>query len=76
MIGTAGTNLDPRTAADHVIGYTIFNDWSARDLQAREMKVSLGPCKGKDSPRPPARGWSPPTSSPATTTPTASCGWA
>jgi len=26
----------------------VLNDWSARDLQRREMKVSLGPCKGKD----------------------------
>src|SRR5690242_3313629 len=31
-----------------VFGYTIFNDWSARDLQSREMKVNLGPAKGKD----------------------------
>jgi 2-keto-4-pentenoate hydratase/2-oxohepta-3-ene-1,7-dioic acid hydratase in catechol pathway len=33
---------------DAIFGYTIFNDWSARDLQSREMKVSLGPAKGKD----------------------------
>jgi 2-keto-4-pentenoate hydratase/2-oxohepta-3-ene-1,7-dioic acid hydratase in catechol pathway len=34
---------------DHTIfGYTIFNDFSARDLQSREMRVSLGPAKGKD----------------------------
>src|SRR4051794_25813757 len=32
-----------------VFGYTVLNDWSARDLQRREMKVSLGPAKGKDS---------------------------
>ncbi|WP_436520615.1 fumarylacetoacetate hydrolase family protein [Actinoplanes sp. HUAS TT8] len=31
-----------------IFGYTIFNDWSARDLQSREMRVSLGPAKGKD----------------------------
>jgi 2-keto-4-pentenoate hydratase/2-oxohepta-3-ene-1,7-dioic acid hydratase in catechol pathway len=31
-----------------VFGYTVFNDWSARDLQSREMKVNLGPAKGKD----------------------------
>ncbi len=31
-----------------IVGYTIVNDWSARDLQAREMKVGLGPAKGKD----------------------------
>src|SRR2546430_1006907 len=29
-------------------GFTIMNDWSARDLQRREMKVGLGPAKGKD----------------------------
>jgi 2-keto-4-pentenoate hydratase/2-oxohepta-3-ene-1,7-dioic acid hydratase in catechol pathway len=34
---------------DGIFGYTIFNDWSARDLQRREMKVGLGPAKGKDS---------------------------
>ncbi|KQZ08343.1 hydroxylase [Agromyces sp. Root1464] len=46
--GSDGSNLDPVEAADHIFGYTIFNDWSARDIQAREMKVRLGPCKGKD----------------------------
>jgi fumarylacetoacetate (FAA) hydrolase len=29
-------------------GFTVMNDWSARDLQRREMKVGLGPAKGKD----------------------------
>jgi fumarylacetoacetate (FAA) hydrolase len=29
-------------------GFTIMNDWSARDLQASEMRVGLGPAKGKD----------------------------
>ncbi|KUL40166.1 fumarylacetoacetate hydrolase family protein [Actinoplanes awajinensis] len=31
-----------------IFGYTIFNDWSARDLQSREMTINLGPAKGKD----------------------------
>jgi 2-keto-4-pentenoate hydratase/2-oxohepta-3-ene-1,7-dioic acid hydratase in catechol pathway len=31
-----------------IVGYTIVNDWSARDIQAREMQVGLGPAKGKD----------------------------
>lgn len=35
-------------AADYIGGYLILNDWSARDLQRREMKVGLGPSKGKD----------------------------
>ncbi|WP_370964471.1 fumarylacetoacetate hydrolase family protein [Amycolatopsis sp. cg9] len=34
---------------DAIFGYTIMNDWSARDLQRREMRVNLGPAKGKDS---------------------------
>lgn len=46
--GSTGENLDPEAAGRHIFGYTIMNDWSARDLQSREMKVSLGPCKGKD----------------------------
>jgi 2-keto-4-pentenoate hydratase/2-oxohepta-3-ene-1,7-dioic acid hydratase in catechol pathway len=33
---------------EEIFGYTIFNDWSARDLQSREMRVNLGPAKGKD----------------------------
>ncbi|MGB4777346.1 fumarylacetoacetate hydrolase family protein [Microbacterium sp.] len=46
--GGGGANLSV-TEAEHVIfGYTIMNDWSARDLQGREMKVRLGPAKGKD----------------------------
>ncbi|HEY0932556.1 MAG TPA: fumarylacetoacetate hydrolase family protein, partial [Trebonia sp.] len=36
-------------AREHIFGYIVLNDWSARDLQRREMKVLLGPAKGKDS---------------------------
>ncbi|MGN6440618.1 MAG: fumarylacetoacetate hydrolase family protein, partial [Arthrobacter sp.] len=46
--GSDGRNLSADEAHRHIFGYTILNDWSARDLQRREMKVSLGPCKGKD----------------------------
>lgn len=35
-------------AAQHIAGYAIFNDWSARDIQGHEMRVGLGPSKGKD----------------------------
>jgi fumarylacetoacetate (FAA) hydrolase len=35
-------------ADQQIGGFTIMNDWSARDLQRREMKVGLGPAKGKD----------------------------
>lgn len=48
VAGSTGANLTPTAAADHIFGYTIMNDWSARDLQAREMRVRLGPAKGKD----------------------------
>jgi 2-keto-4-pentenoate hydratase/2-oxohepta-3-ene-1,7-dioic acid hydratase in catechol pathway len=35
-------------ALDAIVGYTIFNDWSARDIQFREMSVGIGPAFGKD----------------------------
>ncbi|MFI1572890.1 fumarylacetoacetate hydrolase family protein [Streptomyces anulatus] len=49
VIGRDGRDLTPAQAQDHIVGYTIFNDWSARDLQSAEMQVGLGPCKGKDT---------------------------
>jgi 2-keto-4-pentenoate hydratase/2-oxohepta-3-ene-1,7-dioic acid hydratase in catechol pathway len=49
VVGRAGRDLRPDRAGAHILGYTILNDWSARDLQLREMRVGLGPCKGKDS---------------------------
>jgi 2-keto-4-pentenoate hydratase/2-oxohepta-3-ene-1,7-dioic acid hydratase in catechol pathway len=49
VIGRDGASLTPEQAREHIFGYTVFNDWSARDLQAREMLVKLGPAKGKDS---------------------------
>jgi 2-keto-4-pentenoate hydratase/2-oxohepta-3-ene-1,7-dioic acid hydratase in catechol pathway len=49
VVGRDGASLTPEQAREHVFGYTVLNDWSARDLQAREMRVSLGPAKGKDS---------------------------
>ena len=48
VIGKAGSNLTPQQAGEHIAGYTIFNDWSARDLQFAEMRLGLGICKGKD----------------------------
>jgi len=48
VIGRSGANLTPREAGSHIAGYTIFNDWSARDLQIAEMRLMLGMCKGKD----------------------------
>ena len=49
VVGRDGASLTPEQARDHVFGYTVLNDWSARDLQFREMAVKLGPAKGKDS---------------------------
>ncbi|NNN28822.1 fumarylacetoacetate hydrolase family protein [Streptomyces sp. S3(2020)] len=49
VIGREGRDLTPERAREHIVGYTILNDWSARDLQSREMQVNLGPCKGKDT---------------------------
>lgn len=48
VIGKAGMNIKADEAEGHIFGYTIFNDWSARDVQRAEMKVGLGPAKGKD----------------------------
>ena len=48
VIGKAGKDIQPEQAQDHIFGYTIFNDWSARDLQVQEMKVNFGPVKSKD----------------------------
>ena len=48
VIGRPGRDLRPEEAGAHIAGYTIFNDWSARDLQLAEMRLGLGPCKGKD----------------------------
>ena len=35
-------------AGGRIAGFTVMNDWSARDLQSKEMSVGLGPAKGKD----------------------------
>ena len=48
VIGKGGINIQPADAPNHIFGYTIFNDWSARDIQRKEMAVGLGPAKGKD----------------------------
>ena len=48
VIGRDGESLSPEQAREHVFGYTVLNDWSARDLQRTEMTGLLGPAKGKD----------------------------
>jgi 2-keto-4-pentenoate hydratase/2-oxohepta-3-ene-1,7-dioic acid hydratase in catechol pathway len=48
VIGKEGRNIKTKDAEQHIFGFFIMNDWSARDLQRHEMKVGLGPAKGKD----------------------------
>ena len=48
LIDTPALDLPPERAEEAIGGYTIFNDWSARDLQREETAVRLGPAKGKD----------------------------
>jgi 2-keto-4-pentenoate hydratase/2-oxohepta-3-ene-1,7-dioic acid hydratase in catechol pathway/glyoxylase-like metal-dependent hydrolase (beta-lactamase superfamily II) len=49
VIGTSGRDLTVEQAERAIIGYTIFNDWSARDLQQLESQLAIGQGKGKDS---------------------------
>jgi 2-keto-4-pentenoate hydratase/2-oxohepta-3-ene-1,7-dioic acid hydratase in catechol pathway len=48
VIGRSGFNIPRGEAEDHIAGYMMLCDWSARDLQFREMAMGLGPAKGKD----------------------------
>ncbi len=48
IIANGGKNIDKKDANELIAGYTILNDWSARDLQREEMQMNLGPAKGKD----------------------------
>jgi len=48
VIGKEGINIKSSDANEYIFGYTIMNDWSARGLQMKEMKLNLGPAKGKD----------------------------
>lgn len=48
VIGRQGRNISTADAWNYVAGFTILNDFSARDLQRAEMAVGLGPAKGKD----------------------------
>ena len=46
-IGRYAKNVTKENAMQHVFGYSVFNDFSARDTQAREMEGRMGPTKGK-----------------------------
>ena len=48
IIGKKGKNIEAKDSLDYIAGLTIMNDWSARGLQFKEMKLNLGPAKGKD----------------------------
>ncbi len=49
VIGREANNVAEADAFSYIAGFTIFNDWSCRDLQRDEMQARLGPAKGKDS---------------------------
>ena len=48
VIGKKGKNIKAREADEYIAGFMIMNDLSARVLQMEEMKLNLGPAKGKD----------------------------
>ena len=48
VIGRGGSDVPENEAESYIAGYTIMNDWSARDIQVGEMKIGLGPAKAKD----------------------------
>jgi 2-keto-4-pentenoate hydratase/2-oxohepta-3-ene-1,7-dioic acid hydratase in catechol pathway len=47
VIGRSGRDIRPEDAHHYIAGFTILNDFSARDIQLREMAAGLGPSKGK-----------------------------
>jgi 2-keto-4-pentenoate hydratase/2-oxohepta-3-ene-1,7-dioic acid hydratase in catechol pathway len=49
VIGREARNVAAADAFSYIAGFTIFNDWSCRDLQRDEMEARLGPAKGKDA---------------------------
>ncbi len=48
VIGRGGANISRADAPGHIFGFMLYNDFSAREIQQREMAVGLGPAKGKD----------------------------
>lgn len=48
VIGKRGVDIAEADAADHIFGYMIYNDFSARDEQVRDQQFRMGPSKGKD----------------------------
>jgi 2-keto-4-pentenoate hydratase/2-oxohepta-3-ene-1,7-dioic acid hydratase in catechol pathway len=48
VIGSSGSDIAAADAHKHIFGWTIWNDMSARDVQAKELPLGLGPSKAKD----------------------------
>ena len=48
IVGRSGSDVSREAASQYIFGYTVFNDWSARDLQIPFMRGNLGPAGGKD----------------------------
>ncbi|MDP0965377.1 fumarylacetoacetate hydrolase family protein, partial [Klebsiella pneumoniae] len=48
VLGRGGTDISRADASAHIFGYTIFNDFSARDTQLEEISTGLGLSKSKD----------------------------
>jgi 2-keto-4-pentenoate hydratase/2-oxohepta-3-ene-1,7-dioic acid hydratase in catechol pathway len=48
IIGRRGVDIPHERAREHIFGYTIYNDFSARDEQVRDQQFRMGPSKGKD----------------------------
>ena len=48
LIGKEGVNIKAKNAKEYIAGFMIMNDMSSRGLQMKEMKLNLGPAKGKD----------------------------
>jgi 2-keto-4-pentenoate hydratase/2-oxohepta-3-ene-1,7-dioic acid hydratase in catechol pathway len=49
VVGRPGRDLHPDAAEDHIVGYALFNDWTARDHQLRDFAQGIGLGKSKDS---------------------------
>jgi fumarylacetoacetate (FAA) hydrolase len=48
VVGREGRDIPAEEAPDYIAGYTVLNDWSARDLWRQEQSLNMGPAKGKD----------------------------
>jgi 2-keto-4-pentenoate hydratase/2-oxohepta-3-ene-1,7-dioic acid hydratase in catechol pathway len=48
IVGRRGRDVTKEKAPEHIFGFTVFDDFSARDVQAKEISAWLGPAKSKD----------------------------